>query len=151
MLSAGGTGGHLFPAQALAEELIRRGYEVDLITDTRGNVFGADLPARKTYKVPAATFRGRSPIEATKTLGMLGNGFQSAYKIMGEAQPKAIIGFGGYSTLAPRAADLGGGIPAALHEPHFPMGQAHRLLAPMGKAIPCPLSKTQNSESKLLA
>ncbi len=90
MLSAGGTGGHLFPAQALAEELIRRGYEVDLITDTRGNVFGADLPARKTYKVPAATFRGRSPIEATKTLGMLGNGFQSAAiheqnSVMGQA------------------------------------------------------------------
>ena len=66
MLTAGGTGGHLFPAQALCEELVRRGYEVDLITDTRGNVFGADFPARKIHKVAAATFKGRSPIEATR-------------------------------------------------------------------------------------
>ena len=51
MLTAGGTGGHLFPAQALCEEVVRRGYEVDLITDTRGNVFGADFPARKIYKL----------------------------------------------------------------------------------------------------
>ncbi len=151
MLSAGGTGGHLFPAQALAEELIRRGYEVDLITDTRGNVFGADLPARKTYKVPAATFRGRSPIEATKTLGMLGNGFQSAYKIMGEAQPKAIIGFGGYPTLAPVLAALGRGIPAAIHEQNSVMGQANRFLAPMVKAIACSFEKTKYLEGKLLA
>src|SRR6202012_2092901 len=84
MLAAGGRGGHLFPAEALGDELIRRGFEVDLITDTRGNVFGSDFSARKVYKVPAATFRGRSPIEATKTLGMLGNGFQASYKIMGE-------------------------------------------------------------------
>jgi UDP-N-acetylglucosamine--N-acetylmuramyl-(pentapeptide) pyrophosphoryl-undecaprenol N-acetylglucosamine transferase len=90
MLAAGGTGGHLFPAQALGEELIRRQWNVDLITDMRGNVFGGDFPARKIYKVPAATFQGRSPIEATKTLGMLGNGFQASYRIMGEAAPKAI-------------------------------------------------------------
>src|SRR3974377_887247 len=95
MLSAGGTGGHLFPAQALGEELIRRGWDLDLITDTRGNVFGAEFPARNIYKVPAATFQGRSPIEATKTLGTLGNGFQAAYRIMGEGPPKAIIGFAG--------------------------------------------------------
>src|ERR1700761_2763143 len=116
MLAAGGTGGHLFPALALCEDMIRRGYDVDLITDTRGNVFGAEFPARKVYKVPAATFRGRSPIEATKTLGTLGNGFQVSYRIMAEAAPKAIIGFGGYPTLAPVLAAIGKGIPSAIHE-----------------------------------
>ncbi len=151
MLAAGGTGGHLFPAQALGEELIRRGYEVDLITDTRGNVFGADFPARKIYKVPAATFRGRSPIEATKTLGTLGNGFQSAYRLIGEAAPRAIIGFGGYPTLAPVLAAMGRGVPSAIHEQNSVMGQANRFLAPMVKAIACAFEKTKYLEGKLLA
>ncbi len=151
MLAAGGTGGHLFPAQALGEELIRRNYEVDLITDTRGNVFGAEFPARKIYKVPAATFRGRSPIEATRTLGTLGNGFQSSYKIMGEAAPRAIIGFGGYPTLAPVLAAIGRGIPSAIHEQNSVMGQANRFLAPMVKAIACSFENTKYVEGKLLS
>jgi UDP-N-acetylglucosamine--N-acetylmuramyl-(pentapeptide) pyrophosphoryl-undecaprenol N-acetylglucosamine transferase len=150
MVAAGGTGGHLFPAQALGEEMIRRGFEVDLITDTRGNVFGSDFPARKIYKVPAATFRGRSPIEATKTLGVLGNGFQASYKVMGEAAPKAIIGFGGYPTLAPLLAALGRGIPSAIHEQNSVMGQANRFLAPLVKAIACTFEKTKYLEGKIL-
>ena len=67
-----------FPAQALADELIKRGWQIDLITDTRGNVFGADFQARKIHRVPAATFKGRSPIEAMGTLATLGNGFQAS-------------------------------------------------------------------------
>ena len=55
MLSAGGTGGHLFPAQALAEALTRRGHVVDLVTDERVMKYGASFPARKIYEVPAAT------------------------------------------------------------------------------------------------
>lgn len=151
MLAAGGTGGHLFPAQALGEELIKRGYEVDLITDMRGGVFGAEFPARRVYRVPAATFRGRSPIEATRTVATLGNGFQVAYKVIGEAAPKAIIGFGGYPTLAPVLAGLGRGIPTAIHEQNAVMGQANRFLAPMVKAIACSFEKTKYLEGKLVA
>jgi UDP-N-acetylglucosamine--N-acetylmuramyl-(pentapeptide) pyrophosphoryl-undecaprenol N-acetylglucosamine transferase len=151
MMSAGGTGGHLFPAQALGEELIKRGWEVDLITDTRGNVFGADFPARNRYKIAAATFKGRSPLEATKTLGTLGNGFQSSYRIMGEAGPRAVIGFGGYPTLAPLLAAAGRGIPTAIHEQNSVMGQANRFLAPMVKAIACSFENTKYLEGKLLA
>ena len=63
MLAAGGTGGHLFPAQALAEELGRRGIAVDLITDMRGDRYGMGFPARKIYQVPAATLsRGLEPL-----------------------------------------------------------------------------------------
>ncbi|KAI95372.1 UDP-diphospho-muramoylpentapeptide beta-N-acetylglucosaminyltransferase [Rhodomicrobium udaipurense JA643] len=150
MLAAGGTGGHLFPAQALGEELARRGYEVDLITDTRGTVFGAEFPARKVYKVAAATFKGHSPIEATKTLGVLGHGFQASYRIMGEAQPRAIIGFGGYPTLAPVLAAMGRGIPSAIHEQNSVMGQANRFLAPMVKAIACSFENTKYLEGRML-
>ena len=59
MLTAGGTGGHLFPAFSLAQELTRRGWEIDLITDMRGHRYGADFPARETYRVPAATLAGK--------------------------------------------------------------------------------------------
>ena len=151
MLAAGGTGGHLFPAQALGEELLKRDWEVDLITDLRGNAFGADFPARKIYKVPAATFKGRSPIEATRTLGMLGSGFQASYRIVGEAAPRAIIGFGGYPTLAPVLAAIGRGVPSAIHEQNSVMGQANRFLAPMVKAIACSFENTKYLEGKLLA
>ncbi len=150
MLSAGGTGGHLFPAQALCEELTKRGWAVDLITDTRGNVFGSEFQARNIYKVPAATFKGRSPIEAMGTLGTLGSGFQASYRIMSEAMPAAIVGFGGYPTLAPLLAAIGKGIPSAIHEQNSVMGQANRFLAPMVKAIACSFENTNYLEGKLL-
>ena len=60
MLAAGGTGGHLFPAFALAQELGRRGIAVDLVTDMRGDRYGTSFPARAIYRVPSATFAGRS-------------------------------------------------------------------------------------------
>ena len=99
MVAAGGTGGHLFPAQALGEEMIRRGYEVDLITDTRGNAFGGDFPARKIYKVPAATFRGDRLSRRQKRLGCSATASRLRIRSWAKPHPKAIIGFGGYPTL----------------------------------------------------
>ncbi len=113
-------------------------------------MFGSEFQARKIYKVPAATFKGRSPIEAMGTLGTLGNGFQASYRIMGEAMPRAIIGFGGYPTLAPLLAAIGRGIPSAIHEQNAVMGQANRFLAPMVKAIACSFENTRYLEGKLL-
>ena len=151
MLAAGGTGGHLFPAQALGEEIIRRGWDVDLITDMRGNVFGAEFPARKIYKVPAATFQGPLANRGNKDARDLGMGFRRPTASWAEAGPKAIIGFGGYPTLAPVLAAIGKGIPSAIHEQNSVMGQANRFLAPMVKAIACSFEDTKYLEGKLLA
>ena len=104
MLAAGGTGGHLFPAFALAEELQRRGIAVDLITDMRGDKYGADFPARQIYRVPAATLTGSSPIAVAKTGYTLTRGTAAAFKMLGEVRPAAVIGFGGYPTFPPLLA-----------------------------------------------
>jgi len=129
MVAAGGTGGHLFPAFALAEELGRRGHEVDLVTEKRAERYGANFPARKVYYVSSATIGGRSPMALAKTGSTLAGGLISALRMHGEAKPAAIIGFGGYPTLPPLIAAWLRGIPVAIHEQNAVMGRANRLLA----------------------
>src|SRR6185369_15530834 len=101
MLAAGGTGGHLFPAFALAEELKRRGVAVDLMTDMRGDRYGGGFPARAIYQVPSATLASKSPADVAKTMLMLARGTRAAFGILGRVKPAAIIGFGGYPTYPP--------------------------------------------------
>lgn len=129
MLAAGGTGGHLFPAFALAEEFGRRGIAVDLITDMRGDRYGSGFPARKIYQVPAATLAGKSPVAAAKTALALARGTKAAHKILGEVRPAVVVGFGGYPTFPPLVAAKLRGIPTVLHEQNAVLGRANRMLA----------------------
>ena len=108
MVAAGGTGGHLFPAFSLAEELQRRGYVVDLITDMRGDRYGSDFPAREIHKVPAATLAGKDPVNALKTVLKLGKGTARARAIMRKVEPACVVGFGGYPTIPPMLAPTTG-------------------------------------------
>src|SRR6476619_3035036 len=87
MLAAGGTGGHLYPAFALAQELGRRAIAIDLVTDMRGDRYGADFPARAVYRVPSATLAGRSLLGAARTGWMLMRGVAAAFKLLGEVRP----------------------------------------------------------------
>ena len=135
LLAAGGTGGHLFPAFALAEELRRRGRRVGLATDNRGDRFGAGFPADEIHRISSATLRGRSPIAAARTILSLANGVRQAYALLARAKPAAVIGFGGYPSFPPLVAAKLRGIPTALHEQNAVLGRANRLLANRVTAI----------------
>ena len=126
VLAAGGTGGHLFPAFALAEELERRGVTVDLVTDRRAEKYGADFPARSIHRLPAATLASKSPLAMVGTAVALGRGLMAAYRLYGRLRPVAVLGFGGYPTFAPLVAARLRGIASAIHEANAVMGRANR-------------------------
>jgi UDP-N-acetylglucosamine--N-acetylmuramyl-(pentapeptide) pyrophosphoryl-undecaprenol N-acetylglucosamine transferase len=136
LLAAGGTGGHLFPAAALAQELKRRGYEVELATDERVEKYQSEFPARAIHLVPSATFASRSPIAVAKTCARLFGGYLKARNLLSEIDPLAVIGFGGYPTLPPIMAARSLGIPTAIHEQNAVMGRANRLLARFADRVP---------------
>jgi UDP-N-acetylglucosamine--N-acetylmuramyl-(pentapeptide) pyrophosphoryl-undecaprenol N-acetylglucosamine transferase len=135
LLAAGGTGGHLFPAEALAVALARRGIVVDLATDERATRYGHDFPARATHVIPSATIRGRDPISMLKTLSALALGAGKALLMLRRTRPAAVVGFGGYPTLPPVLAATLRRIPTVIHDANAVMGRANRMLAPRVSAI----------------
>jgi len=135
LLAAGGTGGHLFPATALAQELTRRGFAVELATDERAEQYGSDFPARAVYRVPSATLTSRSPLAVMRTFSRLGGGFLRARRLLEMVQPHVVVGFGGYPTLPPIMAARSLGIPTVIHEQNAVMGRANRLLSRFADAV----------------
>ena len=151
MLSAGGTGGHLFPAFALAEELGRRGVIVDLVTDTRGDRYGTGFPARAVHQVPSATMTGKSPTSLAKTAYTLSRGIASAASLLGEVKPALVLGFGGYPTFPPLLAAKMRGIKTAIHEQNAVLGRANRMVASRVDAIATSFERTKHVEGGLAA
>jgi UDP-N-acetylglucosamine--N-acetylmuramyl-(pentapeptide) pyrophosphoryl-undecaprenol N-acetylglucosamine transferase len=129
LLAAGGTGGHLFPAESLAAELGRRGHAVELATDERADKYGRAFPARAIDIIPSATFKGRDPLSLARTLAKLGWGTLQAFRLLGRIRPDVVVGFGGYPTFPPMIAAQLRRIPTILHEQNAVMGRANRALA----------------------
>jgi UDP-N-acetylglucosamine--N-acetylmuramyl-(pentapeptide) pyrophosphoryl-undecaprenol N-acetylglucosamine transferase len=127
LLAAGGTGGHLFPAEALAVVLQKRGLTVDLATDTRAAHF--EFPARAVHLIPSATLRARNPFAVARTAAFLVLGTAKAFSLIGRIRPAVVVGFGGYPTVPPLLAASWRGVPTVLHEQNGVMGRANRLLA----------------------
>ena len=126
VLAAGGTGGHLFPAFALTEELKRRGAEVHIVTDERVDRYQQDTVADGMHVVGSATFSGWNPFKLLRTAMKLGDGYFQAKKLL---QPDFVLGFGGYPTFPPLHAAVDLGIRSGLHDANAVMGRANRLLA----------------------
>jgi len=126
VLAAGGTGGHVFPAQALGNSLVSRGYSVTLLTDSRGSAFGRDiqtvcLPLRPTYGAPWKKIVGM--------LSLFPSFLVALYKLR-QLKPQVVVGFGGYVSAPTVAASLLLGIPVVLHQADALLGRVNRWLAP---------------------
>ena len=128
LLAAGGTGGHLFPAEALATALDKHGVAVDLATDHRAAHF--KFPARSVYLIPSDTLRARNPFALMRTASLLALGTAKAWSLIGGIKPRVVVGFGGYPTVPPLLAASWRGVPTVLHEQNGVMGRANRTLAP---------------------
>ncbi|MBU2328044.1 MAG: undecaprenyldiphospho-muramoylpentapeptide beta-N-acetylglucosaminyltransferase [Alphaproteobacteria bacterium] len=135
LLAAGGTGGHLFPAEALAHELKSRGYGVHLVTDRRAERYAGSFPADEIHTVSSATIASRNPVAVLKAFLSLWRGYREARSLVSRLKPKAVIGFGGYPTVPPLFAAAGLGVPTAVHEQNAVMGRANKLLASRVRAI----------------
>jgi UDP-N-acetylglucosamine--N-acetylmuramyl-(pentapeptide) pyrophosphoryl-undecaprenol N-acetylglucosamine transferase len=134
-LAAGGTGGHLFPAQALGEELRRRGRAVVFFTDKRTAAIKEALGNVPIHKIPAATFARRGPMGKIRAALAIVSGIALSFVHLLQRRPRALVAFGGYPSIPPTLAARLSGIPVILHEQNAVMGRANRALAPFSKII----------------
>jgi len=135
VLAAGGTGGHVFPAEALARELSGRGYKLTLITDQRGGAYGGALGEIETFRVRAGGIAGKGPLAKVRSVVELGLGTYQARNLLKDMQPCAVVGFGGYASIPTMMAAGILNIPTILHEQNAVLGRANRLLAKRAAAI----------------
>ena len=135
LLAAGGTGGHLFPAEALGVELIKRGLRVRLATDARALRYSGLFTADNIDVVPSETVRGRSLMSLLRTAYTLGYGTLVAARLVRRLKPAAVVGFGGYPTLPPLMAARLLGVPSIIHDANAVLGRANRFLSRRVNAI----------------
>ena len=154
MIAAGGTGGHLFPGQALSQELGRRGHKIVLITDERVQRFDQLFPGADIFSVPAATFSGRGLSGLFGAAGKIIRGTSQSLAILGRAKPSVVIGFGGYPTLPPMLAAILRRVPTIVHEQNAVLGRVNKAVAPFVHAIastfPSPRYLKERNASKLV-
>ncbi len=129
LISAGGTGGHLFPAESLAIALKARGVRVALATDHRVGALSGSFPAEEVIEIPSATPSGRSVPQMARAALLLSAGVAKAVPSIRRLKPMAAVGFGGYPTVPPLAAAALLRLPTIIHEQNAVMGRANRLLA----------------------
>ena len=130
LIAAGGTGGHLFPAESLAAALRQRDIRVALATDHRVGALAGTFPADEVIEIPSATPSGRNPAMMAKAALVLGAGTLRAMREIRRLRPAAIVGFGGYPTVPPVLAGALLRVPTAIHEQNGVMGRANRFVAP---------------------
>ena len=134
VLAAGGTGGHMFPAEALARALLMRGRRVALMTDTRGEAFGERLPGVALHRIRAGRFSGNLLRKALGVVELALGTFDAARQLRTLA-PAAVVGFGGYPSVPTMLAAARLKRPTVIHEQNAILGRANRLLASRARGI----------------
>jgi len=135
LIAAGGTGGHLFPAQALAIELGKRGWRIELATDHRVSGYGQEFPAADVHLIKSATPSGGGPLGKIGAAFKLGLGTLAATRLIRRVKPAAAIGFGGYPTVPPILAASWLGVPCLVHDANAVLGRANKFLVARVQAV----------------
>jgi UDP-N-acetylglucosamine--N-acetylmuramyl-(pentapeptide) pyrophosphoryl-undecaprenol N-acetylglucosamine transferase len=130
VLAAGGTGGHVFPAQALAAELANRGNRVVLLTDERGSAHGESAGISEIFRIRAGGLAGKGPAARLRSGFELLFGTFQARRLLTRLRPAAVVGFGGYASVPTMMAARFAGLNTAIHEQNAILGRANRLMAP---------------------
>ncbi len=136
VVAAGGTGGHLFPAEALARTLLGRGWRIVLATDARGAQFAKDFPAEDRLALEAATFKSGDVSGAVRAALRIWGGVRTARRAYKRLRPAVVVGFGGYPSL-PGLLAARRRIPTVIHEQNAVLGRVNRYLAPRVDAVAC--------------
>lgn len=129
VLAAGGTGGHVFPAEALAAELRARGHELVLITDARGIAYGGALAQIPVHRIRAGTPSVGGIAARAKGIIEAGAGTVQAVRLLRRLRPAAVVGFGGYPSFPTMLAAVWLRCPTLVHEQNAVLGRVNRLLA----------------------
>lgn len=130
LLAAGGTGGHMFPAEALARTLLMRGLRVALATDERGGGFGDRLPQVDVHRIASGGVAGKGILPRLRNFAKLGLGMLQSRGLLRRLDPAVLVGFGGYPSVPPLWSAQRAEVPTILHEQNAVMGRANRFLAP---------------------
>ena len=150
VLAAGGTGGHVFPAEALARELKKRGHRLALLTDRRGDAYGGALGEIETHQIRAGGIAGKGPLAKIFSVAELGLGTLQARTLLKAMKPSAVVGFGGYASIPTMMAASLAGVPTVLHEQNAILGRANRLLADRAKAIAVSFPESQGIPARAI-
>lgn len=137
VVAAGGTGGHLFPAEALARELAERGWRVVLATDARGDQYAHAFPSETRIALNAATFKPGDPIGALRAAIKIGQGVLQARTAYKRLDPAVVVGFGGYPAAPALLAAQQQKRPTIIHEQNSVLGRTNRKLAAKCDAVAC--------------
>ena len=149
VLAAGGTGGHLIPAFALAIELERRGHHVALITDERGAQIPGKPETLPAHILPPGRIAGLNPLGWLKGVKGVLEGRSMALRLFESFQPTAVVGFGGYPALPTMLAARSAGIPTILHEQNAVLGRVNRFFASRVDAIATSFEQVDRLDPKL--
>ncbi|WP_146587481.1 UDP-N-acetylglucosamine--N-acetylmuramyl-(pentapeptide) pyrophosphoryl-undecaprenol N-acetylglucosamine transferase [Puniceibacterium confluentis] len=138
VIAAGGTGGHMFPAQALAELMLRRGWRVKLSTDARGARYTGGFPhSVEIEQVDSATFARGGPLAKAAVPFKVTRGVLSMALRMRRDRPAAVVGFGGYPSIPALGAAVLLGLPRMIHEQNGVLGRVNRIFAKRVNVVAC--------------
>ena len=144
VLAAGGTGGHMFPAEALAKVLLKRGHSLVWITDERGSARTGLLSELPTHIISARGLMGSGTLGRLTGALSLGVGVFQARRMLKDLNPAAVIGFGGYAAAPTMMAATHLKLPTALHEQNGVIGRANKLFAKRVDKVCMSFAATRN-------